>query len=170
MAAPPPFSAREEAFLSALVEEEVPFLVVGLAAAALQGAPAVTKDIDLWFADLSDPRFREALRKAGVAYVAPGLNNPPLLAGAGADLFDIVLRPDGLESFEKEAKKAVKVRLGKIEVPVLPLDRIVKSKKAAGRPKDRAILQVLEDTLRVLRRRSAPRRPKRSGKEKREEN
>ena len=168
MAAPPPFSAREEAFLSALVEEEVPFLVVGLAAAALQGAPAVTKDIDLWFADLSDPRFREALRKSGVAYVAPGPNNPPLLAGAGADLLDIVLHPDGLESFEKEAKRAVHVQLGEVEVPVLPLERIIKSKKAAGRPKDRAILPVLEDTLRVLLRRSAARRPKRGGRGKRE--
>ena len=154
MAAPAPFTAREEAFLAALVEEEVPFLVVGLAAAALQGAPAVTQDIDLWFADLTDPRFREVLRKAGVAYVAPGPNNPPLLAGAGADLFDIVQRPDGLEAFESEAKRAVRVRLGKVEVPVLPLERIIRSKKAAGRPKDRAILPVLEDTLRVLRSRS----------------
>lgn len=155
MAAPAPFSAREEAFLAVLVEEEVPFLVVGLAAAALQGAPAVTQDIDLWFADLSDPRFREALREAGVAYVAPGSNHPPLLAGGGADLFDIVLHPDGLAAFEKEAKRAVHVRLGEVEVPVLPLDRIIKSKKAAGRPKDRAILPVLEDALRVLRSRSA---------------
>jgi hypothetical protein len=166
VAAPPPFSASEEAFLAALVEEDVPFLVVGLAAAALQGAPAVTQDIDLWFADLADPRFRAALRKAGVAYVAPGPNNPPLLAGAGADLFDIVQRPDGLDSFDKEAKRAVRVRLGGVDVPVLPLERIIKNKKAAGRPKDRAILPVLEDTLRVLRSRSAPRRKKSSGKKK----
>jgi len=41
---------------------------------------------------------------------------------------------------------------------VLPLSRIIASKKAAGRPKDHAILPVLEDTLAVLRSRETPRR------------
>ena len=53
MVAPQPFTDRELALLGALVEEGVEFLVVGLAAAALQGVPAVTQDVDLWFADLS---------------------------------------------------------------------------------------------------------------------
>ena len=43
MAVPLPFSDKEEAFLRALVEEDVRFLIVGLAAAALQGVPAVTQ-------------------------------------------------------------------------------------------------------------------------------
>jgi len=34
---------------------------------------------------------------------------------------------------------------------VLPLERIIASKKATGRPKDRAILPALEDALRVIR-------------------
>lgn len=148
------FTAREEAFLAALVKEEVPFLVVGLSAAALQGAPAVTQDIDLWIADLSDPRFRRALREVGGTYVPPGINNPPLLVGAGVELFDVVLHMHGLESFESEAKRAVRIRVGRVDIPLLPLDRIIKSKRASGRPKDRAILPVLEDTLRVLRSRS----------------
>ena len=38
MDAPQPFSDREIAFLEALVSEGAEFLVVGLAAAALQGA------------------------------------------------------------------------------------------------------------------------------------
>src|SRR5439155_9486161 len=42
---PPLFSDKEARFLQALVEEGVEFLVVGLAAAALQGAPAVTQDV-----------------------------------------------------------------------------------------------------------------------------
>ena len=36
-------------------------------------------------------------------------------------------------------------------MPVLPLERIIASKRATDRPKDRAILPVLEDALRVLR-------------------
>ena len=41
MAAPPPFTDREEAFLRALVNEGVPFLVVGLAA-------GVSAQTELW--------------------------------------------------------------------------------------------------------------------------
>jgi hypothetical protein len=155
--APLPFTDREAALLRALVEEEVDFLIVGLSAAALQGAPAVTQDIDLWVADLSDPRFRRALRKAGVAYVAPTASTPPLLAGGGAELFDLVVHMHGLESFDREARRAVIVRLGDVDVPVLPLERIIASKKATGRPKDVAILPALEDALRVIRsRRTRP--------------
>ena len=145
------FTSREEAFLEALVEEGVHFLLVGLAAAALQGAPAVTQDVDLWFSDLSDPRLLRALKRVGAVYVAPSLNNPPLLAGGGTDLFDIVIHMHGLDGFEAETRRALRVRIGGVEVPVLPLDRIIVSKRATGRPKDKAILPILEDTLRVLR-------------------
>lgn len=145
------FTTREEAFLEALVEERVQFLLVGLAAAALQGAPAVTQDIDLWFSGLSDPRFRRALDRVGAAYVAPGSSTPPLLAGGGTDFFDIVIHMHGLDGFEEEMKRSVRIRLGRIEVPVVPLERIIVSKQATGRPKDRAILPVLKDALRALR-------------------
>jgi hypothetical protein len=41
--------------------------VVGWSAAALQGAPVVTQDVDLWFEDLNDPRIGEALRDVDAA-------------------------------------------------------------------------------------------------------
>lgn len=151
MADPSIFTAKEERFLEALVDEHVPFLLVGLAAAALQGAPAVTQDIDLWFGSLRDPRLRRALKRVGAAYVEPSMHNPPLFAGGGADLFDIVTHMDGLAAFEVEAKGAIRVKLGRIDVPVLPLERIIASKRASGRPKDKAVLPALEDALRVLR-------------------
>jgi hypothetical protein len=151
VAVPPPLTDRELAFLSALLEEGVEFLVVGLAAAALQGAPAVTQDVDLWFRDLSDPRLHAALRKAGVTYVPPTHQNPPLLVGGGAELFDIVTHMHGLGSFSEEARQAIEIEIGRTTVPVLSLERIIKSKKATDRPKDRAILPALEDTLAVLR-------------------
>jgi len=157
VAAPAPFTDKEEAFLEALLEEEVAFLVVGAAAAALQGAPAVTQDIDLWFADLSDDRLAKALRRIGASYVPPGLNNPPLFVGGGSDLFGIVTHMHGLESFQHEACRAVRIRVGSTEIRTLPLERIIESKRATNRPKDRAILPVLEDTLRVLQRRSEKR-------------
>ena len=72
MGTPPLLTDKEARFLQALVEEGVEFLVVGLAAAALQGAPAVTQDIDLWFRDLSDP----ALLSKGALAARP--LEPPL--------------------------------------------------------------------------------------------
>lgn len=152
MDAPQPFSDREIAFLQALVTEGVEFLVVGLAAAALQGAPAVTQDVDLWFRDLTDSRLSIALRRVGASYIPPTDATPPLLAGAGTELFDIVVHMHGIGPFEQEAGRALRVSLGQVEVPVLPLDRIIASKKATARPKDLSILPALEDTLRARRR------------------
>lgn len=153
MDAPPQlFTARETSFLEALVREDVRFLVVGLAAAALQCTPAVTQDVDLWFADLADPRLHTVLRSHGAAYIAPTPTTPPLFAGAGTELFDIVVHMHGLGAFAVEWQRAVLVRIGEVDVRVLPLDRIIASKRATGRPKDLAILPALEDALRVTRR------------------
>jgi hypothetical protein len=158
VATPPPLTDKEARFLQVLVEEGVDFLVVGLAAAALQGAPAVTQDIDLWFRDLSDPGLRRALRRVGATYVPPSLQNPPLLAGGDAGLFDVVVKMHGLGTFAQEARRALRIPIGAVEVRVLPLARIIASKKATGRPKDRAILPALEDALRVLQSRKRPTR------------
>ena len=48
------FDDKEVAFLRELKRRKVQFMIVGLSAAALQGAPVVTQDIDLWFRDLED--------------------------------------------------------------------------------------------------------------------
>lgn len=151
MAEPGLFSAAEARFLRALTDEGVEFLVVGLSAAALQGAPAVTQDIDLWFRDLADPGIKKALRNVGGVYVAPKGSTLPMFVGSAVALFDVVITMHGLESFAKEAKRAVTIVLDGVRVRVLPLERIIVSKKAANRPKDRAILPVLEDAARTIR-------------------
>jgi hypothetical protein len=147
---PPLLTDKEARFLQALVGEGVEFLVVGLAAAALQGAPAVTQDIDLWFRDLSDSALPRALRRVGAIYIPPSARNPPLLAGGNAGLFGVVVNRQGLGSFAQEARRALRIPIGAVEVRVLPLARVIASKKATDRPKDRAILPALEDALRVL--------------------
>ena len=57
------FGDREAEFLKELVRQKVEFMIVGLSAAALQGAPVVTQDIDLWFRTLPDPGLEKALKK-----------------------------------------------------------------------------------------------------------
>ena len=152
------FSKREVAFLQELIRQTVSFIVVGLGAAAVQGAPVVTQDVDLWFRDLGDAGIRTALRKVGGAYVPPVALNPPTFAGPGVALFDIVTHMHGLDSFDEELTRVIKVRLGRFNLNVLSLDRIIASKKAIGRAKDRLVLPVLEDvwkTRNALRREDA---------------
>ena len=145
--AAPSLNPSELRFLRALLRRRVNFMVVGLSAAALQGAPVVTQDVDLWFEDLSDPRIREALRDVGAAYVPPSLQNPPMFAGGGIELFDIVLTMHGLGTFSEELANCLDVALGRYKLKVLGVDRILASKRAANRAKDRLVIPVLEDSL-----------------------
>lgn len=59
MAAHPIFTEKEGRFLKALLANEVDFMIVGLSAALLQGASAVTQAIDLWVRDTASSRFQE---------------------------------------------------------------------------------------------------------------
>ncbi len=156
------FTENEAEFLRALVRQKVEFMIVGLSAANLQGAPCVTQDVDLWFKDLSDPALLDALRTVGGAYVPPIALNPPRFAGQNVALFDIVVRMDGLGSFDQEARSAVQISLGGVRVKVLPLERIIASKRAANRDQDKRSLPVLEDTLRTIRPRDIAEKRKRS--------
>ena len=147
MAAPPPFSESELRLLQVLPKRKVRFMVVGLSAATLQGAPVVTQDVDLWFENLGEPKISRALQEVGAAYVPSSNFNPPMLAGAGAELFDIVIRMDGLGAFADEMKNCVDVSLGRQKLEVLSLERILASKIAANRAKDKLTIPVLRDAL-----------------------
>ena len=163
MAVPLPFSESELRLLQVLLKHKVRFMVVGLSAATLQGAPVVTQDVDLWFEKLGEPKISRALQTVGAAYVPPSILNPPMLAGAGAELFDIVLRMDGLESFAKELKNCIEISLRGQKLKVLSLERILASKIAANRAKDRLTIPVLRDALaatQAVKARKIKKRPK----------
>jgi predicted nucleotidyltransferase len=146
-----PLSNDELRVLKALARHRIRFMIVGLSAAALQHAPVVTEDVDLWIEDLSDPKFQTALQSVGASYVPPfGLYNPPMLAGRGVEPFDLVLRMSGLRSFAEEYKGAETIKFAGRRFKVLPLERIIVSKQAANRPKDKLVVPVLLDTLRTL--------------------
>lgn len=147
MVAPLPFSESERRLLENLLKRKVRFMVVGLSAATLQGAPVVTQDVDLWFEHLGEPKMSQALQEVGAAYVPPSINNPQMLAGKGAELFDIVIRMDGLGEFADEIKNCVEIPLGRYKLKVLSLARILASKIAANRAKDKLSIPVLRDTL-----------------------
>jgi hypothetical protein len=130
-------------------------MIVGLSAAALQGAPVVTQDIDLWFKTLNHAGIKKALKKVDGAYVPPLGLNPPAFAGDCVNMFDIVQTMDGLKDFDRELADTIEVPLDRCTVRVLPLERIIKSKTAANREKDRRVLRVLKDTLIAVREKKA---------------
>ncbi len=145
------FTALEQTFLRALVARGVRFMIVGMSAALIQGASGSTEDVDLWFEDPNDTRIAEAARAAGGIWVSGSLGmSPPRIGGIG-DRFDVVLTMDGLGKFADEIANARIETLDGIALPVLSLERIAVSKRAAGRVKDRIALEAIEDALAALR-------------------
>jgi hypothetical protein len=124
-------------------------MIVGLGAAVIQGADTVTKDLDLWFQSTAHPGLAEAARNVGGVFV--WRSNPPLFSGPGLDDIDVVLKCDGLLDFDAEYAHAIDVHLTPgLAIKVLPIDRVLVSKTAANRPKDRAVIPALEAAIAAI--------------------
>ncbi len=141
------FTAAERALLEALNALGVRYLVVGMGAALIEGAPGTTQDIDLWFGSIDASRLSEAARAAGGFYTSGFGVQPPTLGGEGLDRVDVVLHASGLDSFDEEFAGARDYDIDGVLVRVLPLERVIVSKRAARRPKDDAQIPMLEATL-----------------------
>jgi predicted nucleotidyltransferase len=141
-------SDAEVAFLAGLVDRDVKFMVVGMAAAVVQGSDRGTEDVDLWFASRSDPGIDAAARSAGGSFAWRA--NPPMIVGKDLNNIDIVYKCSGLGSFEEEYEDAVEAELGGVRLKILPLARVIASKTAANRPKDKAALPSLRAALVAL--------------------
>lgn len=143
-----PLSAAEITFFRALTESKVRFMLVGLASAVVQGAPLMTHDLDLWFEKLSDLRISNAAKEAGGVFV--WRSDPPMLSGPGLDRIDIAFHFDGLGDFASEYRKAISLRILDFRIKILPIERILASKIAAGRPKDIAAVEALKATIAAI--------------------
>jgi predicted nucleotidyltransferase len=137
----------ERTLLQALDALRVRYLLVGMGAALVQGAPGTTQDLDLWFGRLDPEKIREAAQRAGGFYTSGLGLQPPTLGGAGLERVDLVLTAQGLGSFEDEYSRAREFDLDAVRVRVLPLERVIVSKRAANRAKDLAQLPLLEAAL-----------------------
>jgi len=134
-------------FLKGLKAEKIEFILIGMMAAVQQGAPVSTIDFDLW---LKLPS-RQYIRVVNLVSKLKG----SVLAKTVFELRDgsqinIIFEPTGLQSFETELKRCDWAKLDGVSIPVLPLRRVIASKKAADRDKDRAALPILQRTLRLL--------------------
>ena len=158
--------ARFAEILRALAENEVEFIVVGMAAGILQGAPVTTVDLDvvhrrtrenvtrlLRVLSELDATYRHdprGLRPSEPHLVGPGHQ---LLATSHGDL-DCLGTIDQDRGYEELLPLTVEMTLGGGRVVhVLTLPALIEAKERAGRPKDLAALPVLRATLDELKRR-----------------
>ena len=161
-----PFQPQDSplgAFLKALREEKIDCILIGAMAAIEQGAPLMTVDYDFW---VRLPE-RQYVRLLTIVQRQGGT----IRAGTVYELSDgtqvnAIFQPDGLRSFDAEWKISRWAELENVAVKVLPLRRVIASKRAANREKDLAVLPVLQRTLRMAKRLKG-RRDRASGSSKR---
>ena len=138
----------------AFEQERLEAVLVGNAAAALHGAPVTTDDFDFMFRPTKQ-NIEKLLRVATLLGASVSQPEYPLSrfyrilnreVGLQVDMMGVV---EGITSFESLRSRAEKVSFGNASLKVADLIDVIKSKRTAGRPKDRAVLPVLEETLRL---------------------
>ena len=139
--------------VAALAEVRLEAILIGNAAAALQGAPVTTVDFDFMFRATSPnltklKRFAQRLEAVILRPYYPASNLYRVVnddRGLQADFMPVI---HGVKSFNSLRSRAEKIELAGHEVWVADLADIIASKRAAGRARDKAVLEVLEATLR----------------------
>jgi hypothetical protein len=154
-----------ETIMATLNRFGVKYVVIGAFAAQLQGAPIPrTRDVDVTPAtDAANlkrlsgalhelqARIRTVDRPEGLPFDHDG---PSLGRSRMWNLtsrfgeFDISFVPSGTEGYDDLARQALIVESHGESVPVADLDDVIRSKEAAGRPKDIVQLPILIQTAR----------------------
>ena len=159
--------ARFAEVLRRLAANEVEFIVVGMMAGVLRGAPVLTADLDLVHRRSlrNVSRLLEVLAGLDAVYrhdprrLRPGeshLMSPghQLLATTHGDVDCLGAVGEG-QTYEDLLSHAPELSLGEgLSVHVIDLPTLIELKEKAGRPKDLAVLPVLRATLAETLRRS----------------
>ncbi len=139
----------------------VRYVVIGAVAALAHGAPiAATFDVDVTPARDKDnlERLSQALsdldariRTADVARGLPFAHDAASLATMQMlnltcrhGDFDLAFAPSGTGGYDDLVQRSTSIVIGTVEVSVASLADVIRSKEAAGRPKDLAVLPTLE--------------------------
>jgi hypothetical protein len=145
------------AAIRVLLDHRVRFVLIGGVAGATHGSPSVTQDLDIC-PDRSEENLARLVaalgsihaRLRGTAdHVAFQLDARTLAAGdhftftTDVGDLDCLLTPTGTDGFVDLAGDAALIDLDGVEVTVASLDALIRMKRAAGRPKDRAELEIL---------------------------
>jgi predicted nucleotidyltransferase len=127
-------------------------IMIGNAAAALQGAPVTTVDVDFLFRKTpANLRKLKAMARALSAVILRPYYPVSDLFRLAADdeslQLDFMAMIHGARSYNSVKSRAISVDIGGEKILVAALSDIIASKRAANRPRDRAVLDVLTKTL-----------------------
>jgi hypothetical protein len=133
-------------------EHRLETIMVGNAAAALHGAPVTTLDIDFMFrkTPLNLKKLKAVARSLRAVILKPYYPVSDLFRLINDDQgmqLDFMSKLHGVRSFEGLRERSERVQFGEHKLLVASLADIIKSKRAAGRDRDRAVLDVLQKTL-----------------------
>jgi hypothetical protein len=133
-------------------EHRLEAVMVGNAAAALHGAPVTTLDIDFMFrkTPTNVKKLKAVARSFGATILKPYYPVSDLFRVVNDDQglqLDFMSRLHGINSFEGLRSRSTDVEFGEHTLKVASLSDIIKSKRATGRDRDRAVLDILEKTL-----------------------
>jgi len=147
-----------ERILRALDEQGVEYVLIGGLAVQTHGHVRTTNDADLIPAP--DPgnleRLANALRLLSARVLNPGKEGIEVDATMlpRATIWQFATRDGGIDvmhevpggrSYSELSERALHVRLGEIDVPVVSLDDLIQMKLARGRPLDLADVAALTD-------------------------
>ena len=146
----------DESFLAELLEalstSGLEVVLIGNTAAILHGVPVMTQDVDLMVRD--HPRLEEKLKQFakafGVRLTRPYEPTSQVIRAIGRPVMvDFVRTLSSRKSFASIRSRAVRVRVGNKMAWVASLEDVIAAKEAAGRPKDKATLEILKETRSV---------------------
>jgi hypothetical protein len=138
--------------IQALNNAAVEYLVVGAHAMAIHGVPRATGDFDIWLRPgrQNGERVLEALREFGAPVSDHGIGIEDLKVpdtvyqiGLPPRRIDLMTGISGVE-FADAWPSRVNVELEGISIPVIGRSDLIRNKKASGRTKDLADLEILE--------------------------
>ena len=129
-------------------------IVIGNSASMLNGAPVTTQDIDLLVRDTRTNRRKLARFADEIGGSAPvpvsELSRVEWIEGRLAVPVEVHYdRISGGLTFSSVRSRSRIVPVGDEKLRVASLAEVIRSKQAAGRPKDRGVLPILRDTLAV---------------------
>jgi len=136
----------------ALAECRLEAILVGNAAAALQGAPVTTLDFDFMFrkTPMNLKKLKKLASLLGMSMAQPYYPASELYRliheESGLQL-DFMSRLHGVRSFESLRSRAAEVYFGTGRIFVADLKDIIRSKRTLKRSKDLAVLEILQKTL-----------------------
>ena len=132
----------------AFAKHGVDYLFIGKGGAILLGYPGATQDVELFPRKSADNGGRIVAALEEIGFALSSADRTDIVNGnvfvqisSGPFDIDLVFAPDGIESYEAAAKDSIRVE----NFPVMAIADIIASKRAAGRRRDLAEIDLLEE-------------------------